>query len=129
MFVYVSQKVMVVHELLWDSITFQRTMEPYLDLELCLLMSASTTLYNWSNELCFYISRVKPTRCTGVSNYFILEWHSTCLGWSFCPSSVVQDCTYSNKSMSNRYCCLLASKQTAESAVLLMMDGKTIQNM
>jgi len=129
MFVYVSQKVMVVHEILWDSLTFQRTMEPYLDLDLCLLMSASTTLYNWSNEMCFYISIVKPTRCTSVSNYFILEWHSTRFGRSFRPSSRVQDCTYSNRHLSNRYCCLFASKQTIVSAVLLMMDGKTIWNM
>ena len=33
--------------------------------------------------------------------YFILEWHSTCFGRSFRPSSGVQDCTY-------RYSCLLA---------------------
>jgi len=41
---------------------------------------------------------------------FILEWHSTCFGRSFRPSSAVQDCTYSNRHLSNRYCCLLASK-------------------
>jgi len=29
--------------------------------------------------------------------YFILEWHSTCFGRSFHPSSAVQDCTYSNQ--------------------------------
>ena len=29
--------------------------------------------------------------------YFILEWHSTCFGRSFRPSSGVQDCTYSNQ--------------------------------
>jgi len=40
--------------------------------------------------------------------YFILEWHSTCFGRSFRPSSGVQDCTYSNRHLSNRYCCLLA---------------------
>ena len=47
--------------------------------------------------------------------HFILEWHSACFGWSFRPSSGVQDCTYSNRHLSNRYCCLLASKQTAVS--------------
>jgi len=47
--------------------------------------------------------------------YFILEWHSTCFGRSFRPSSGVQDCTYSNRHLSNRYCCLVASKQTAVS--------------
>jgi len=43
--------------------------------------------------------------------YFILEWHSTCFGRSFRPSSGVKDCTYCNRHMLNRYCCLLASKQ------------------
>jgi len=43
MFVYVSQKVLVFREILMDSLTFQRTMEPYLDLELYLLISASAT--------------------------------------------------------------------------------------
>ena len=52
---------------------------------------------------------VKPTRCASVSNLFILERHSTCFGRSFLPSSAVQDCTYSNRHMSNRYCWLLAS--------------------
>ena len=33
----------------------------------------------------------------------------TCFGRSFRPSWGVQDCTYSNGHMSNRYCCLLAS--------------------
>ena len=51
--------------------------------------------------------------------YVILEWHSTCFGLSFRPSSGVKDCTYSNRYMSNRYCCLLASKQTAVSVCLL----------
>ena len=31
---------------------------------------------------------------------------STCFGTSFRPSSGVQDCTYSNRHLSNRYCCL-----------------------
>jgi len=37
-----------------------------------------------------------------------LEWHSTCFGRSLRPSSGVQDCTYSNRYMSYRYCYLLA---------------------
>jgi len=57
------------------------------------------------------ISIVKPTRCTIVSNLFILECQSTCFGRSFRPSSGVQHCTYSNRQMSNRYCCLPASRQ------------------
>jgi len=47
---------------------------------------------------------------------FILFWNnSTCFGRSFRPSPAVKDCTYSNRHMSNKYCCLLASKQTAVS--------------
>ena len=42
--------------------------------------------------------------------YFILEWHSTCFGRSFHPSSGVQDCTHNNRHLSSRYCCLLANK-------------------
>jgi len=38
---------------------------------------------------------------------------------SFRPSSGVQDRTYSNRHLSNRYCYLLASKQTAVSVWLL----------
>jgi len=34
------------------------------------------------------ISMVKPTRCTMHQIYFILEWHSTCFGQSFCPKHV-----------------------------------------
>jgi hypothetical protein len=35
---------------------------------------------------------------------FILVKHSTCFGRSLRPSSGAQDCTYSNRHMSNRYC-------------------------
>jgi len=41
--------------------------------------------------------------------YFISEWDSTSFGGSLRPSSGVRDCTYSNRHLSNRYCCLLAS--------------------
>ena len=41
--------------------------------------------------------------------YFILEWHSTCFGRSFRPSSGVQDCTYSNQP--DTAVCLQASRQ------------------
>ena len=66
---------------------------------------------------------VNPNRCTSVSNLFTLEWHSTCFGRSFHPSSGVQDCTYSNRHLSNRYFCLLASKQTAVSVWLLYVPS------
>ena len=55
------------------------------------------------------IPTVKPTRCTNVPNLFILERYSTRFGRSFRPSSGIQDCTYNNRHLSNRYCCLLAS--------------------
>ena len=61
--------------------------------------------------------------------YFILEWYSTCFGQFFRPSSAVQDCAYSNRHLSNRYCCLRASKQTAVSvftyALLLYVQSWT----
>jgi len=57
--------------------------------------------------------------------YFILEWHSTCFVRSFRPSSGVQDCTYSNRHLSNRYRCLLASRQTAVSVWLLYIQSST----
>jgi len=39
---------------------------------------------------------------------FILFWNATtCFERSFFPSSGVQDCTYSNRHLSNRYCYLL----------------------
>ena len=70
----------------------------------------------------FSVSLVKPTRCTSVSKYFILEWHSTCFGRSFRPSSWIQDCTYSNRHISNRYCCLLVSKHRAVSVLQLYVQ-------
>jgi len=52
-----------------------------------------------------YFSIVKPIRCTNESYYFILKCHTTCFGRSFRPSSGVEDCTYRNRHLSNRYCC------------------------
>jgi len=92
------------------------------------------------------ISIVKPIRCTSVSNLFSLERCCTCFGQSFHPSSGVLDCTYSNRHLSNRYCCLLANGYLLASRYqlasreqylfdsckcnleLLMTDGKTVQN-
>jgi len=54
--------------------------------------------------------------------YFILEWQSTCFGRSFRPSLGVEDFTYGNRNLSNRYCCMYSLE-------LLMMDGKTVRNM
>jgi len=70
----------------------------------------------------------KPTRCTNVSNLFILEWHCTCFRRYFRPSSGVQDCTYSNRHLSNRYCCLLDSKQTAVSVWQMSVVLCTVLN-
>jgi len=53
-------------------------------------------------------------RCTSVSNLFISEWHSTCFGRSFRPSSAVQDCTYSNKHLSNKCLLLYVQSWTAD---------------
>ena len=56
----------------------------------------------------WYISIVKPTKCTSFRVYWILKiyWKA---GWFFCPLSGVQDCTYSIRYMSYRLVdCLLA---------------------
>ena len=58
------------------------------------LIYFKTQFYHNNN---LYITIVNPSRCTNASNLFNLEWHSTCLGRSFRPSSGVQDCTYSNR--------------------------------
>ena len=62
------------------------------------------------------ISIVKPTRCTTVSNLFYFGMAFYMFQTVF-PSII----SSSRLRMSNRYCCLLASK--------LMMDRKTIRNM
>ena len=54
---------------------------------------------------------------------FILEWHSTCFGRPFRTSSGFQDCKYSN-----RYCCLLASEQTAISVWQMPVAVRTVLN-
>jgi hypothetical protein len=51
---------------------------------------------------------------------FVLAKHSTCFGRFFRPSSLVQDCTYSSRHMSNRYCyLLLAGTLAAGSSICL----------
>jgi hypothetical protein len=70
---------------------------------------------------------------------FILVKRSTCFGQSFRPSSGAQDCTYSNRHMSNSCCYLLLATGSSScltyacccmcSLELLMMDGKTVRNM
>jgi len=77
--------------------------------------------YSRGRQSSISISVVNPTRCINVSVYFILEWHSTCFGRSFRPSSGVQDFTYSNRHLSNRYCWLLASKQAVSSISLVAL--------
>jgi hypothetical protein len=53
-----------------------------------------------------YISIEKPSRCT-ICDF--IEYHSTCFGRSFRPSSGVQDYTYSNTYMSYKFVdCMLA---------------------
>jgi len=59
---------------------------------------------------------VKTNRCTSVWNLFVLEWRS------FRPSSGVQDCTYSNRHLSNRYCCLLTGGYEME----LLREGTAV---
>ena len=57
----------------------------------------------------YSISTVKPIRCTNVSNLFYFGMTLYMFRVVF-PSIIRNsDCTYSNRHVSNRYCCLLAS--------------------
>jgi hypothetical protein len=59
--------------------------------------------HNWRSwdRASWCISTVKPTRCT---IFEFIEYHSTCYGRSFRPSSGVQDCTQSIMYMSYWNC-------------------------
>jgi len=72
------------------------------------------------------MSIVRPTRWTIVSNSFYFGM--TLYRFRAVLSSWVQDCTYSNKHLSNRYCCLLASKQTAVSVWQMPVAVCTVLN-
>ena len=67
----------------------------------------------WTTNLCHCGKHklVLRTRQTPATTILLL----TCFGRVFCPSSEVQDCIYSNRHLSNRYCCLLVNKQSAVS--------------
>jgi len=78
-----------------------------------------------ANLLLKYFSIVKPTRYVNVSNLFY--WTNTLHvsdGLSV-HYQEFQDCMYSKRHLSNRYCCLLASKQTAVSVWLLYVQSLT----
>ena len=62
---------------------------------------------NPSSNRHFYSKTNQMHQC--IKFTLFLEWHSTCFGRSFRSLSGVQDCTYSNRHLSNSYCCLLAS--------------------
>jgi hypothetical protein len=58
----------------------------------------------------WYISTVKPTRCTNIE---FIECHCKCFRRSFHPSSGVKDCIYSFRCMSYRFVdCLLANTRS-----------------
>ena len=71
-----------------------------------ILTGKITQIWRSWDRASWYISIVKPTRCT---IFEFTEYHSACFGWSFRPSSGVQDCTHSIRYMSYRLVdCLLA---------------------
>jgi len=62
----------------------------------------------WTNgENYFYSKTNKMHQCI---KYILFSNDTTCFGQSFCPSSGAQDCTYSNRHLSNR--CLLLYVQS-----------------
>ena len=90
------------------------------------------TLWRSWDRASWYVSVVKSKRYTIFFEF--IEYHSTCFGRSFRPSSGVQECSYSVRHMSYRLDdCLLAGSQLTcmtdtcccvYSLELLMMDGK-----
>jgi len=99
----------------------------------CQILSCDTLVTN--ERYVYFSSIVEPTRCTISQIYFILEQYSTCFGRSFHSSEEGENCTYSIRYISYRFCgCLLASTQRTcmtdtwccmYSLLLLMIDGKT----
>jgi hypothetical protein len=84
---------------------------------------------NTNNQLKSY-SKTNKTQL--FHKLFIFMKHSTCYRRSFLPSSGTQDCTYSNRHMSNSCCCcscLTCACCCMCSLELLMIDGKTVRNM
>ena len=77
------------------------------------------------------ISIVKPTRRTSVSILFYFGMLSTCFGWSFRPSSGVQDCTYSEQTFVRQIllsACSQATQRTIRTVYLLTWWRQILQN-
>jgi len=85
-------------------------------------ISTNLTFTGPCTVIYFYSKTNSMHRCL---KFVLLEQRSTRFGWSFHPPSAVQDCTYSNRHLSNRYCWLLGSKQTAVSVWLLYVQSWT----
>jgi hypothetical protein len=93
------------HDLPTSSTVPQQTAPPRAPI----LTEEITQIWRSWDRASWYISIAKPTRCT---IFEFLEYHSACFGWSFCPSSGVQDCTHSIRYMSYRLAdCLLAGHE------------------
>ena len=93
----------------------------------------TTGLHFHTDEHRRFISIVKPTRCTNASNSFYFEMTLN-MFWTVFPSIVRSSrlYMYSNRHLSNRYCCLLASiptsKQTAVSVWHMPLAVCTVLN-
>ena len=84
-------------------------------------------------------SRSTTNNMQSFSNLFIFVRRSTCFRRFFRPSSGAQNCTYSVRHLSDRYCYLLLAAGSSNgltnawccmcSFVLLTMAGKTVWNM
>jgi len=75
-------------------------------------------LFSKNVKIYFYSKTNKMHQCIK----FILFWNDT-----LCVSGV-QDCTYSNRDLSNRCCCLLANKQIAVSVRHMPVAVCTVLN-
>jgi len=78
----------------------------------CIVVFLVQRLYERATMLRCTISIAKPTRCTNVSNLFYFGM-TLCMFRTVFPSIISSSKLYIQQP--NRYCCLLASKQTAVS--------------
>ena len=84
------------------------------------ITSCSYALKSW-NTLYFYTKTKYMHLCIKFILFLNEEWHSTCFGRSFRPSSGVQDFTYNNQT--DTAVCLLANRRTWTVRLLSFMTG------
>jgi len=90
-----------------------------------LFFQTHTHTHTYCEQTLKFISRVKPTRCINVSNYFYFGM-TLCMFRTVFPPIISSSRLYIQQP--NRYCCLLANKQTAISLWQMPVAVCTVLN-